>query len=57
MSKLRDRCASHHVVRSARSRPQGILATHKDGARVRAEPFDAVELDLGILWADVVLDE
>jgi hypothetical protein len=23
--------------------------------RVRAEPFDAIELDLGILWADVDL--
>jgi Uma2 family endonuclease len=34
-----------------------ILATHKDAARVRAEPFDAIELDLGILWADVVLDD
>jgi Uma2 family endonuclease len=32
-----------------------ILATHKDNARVRAEPFDAIELDLGVLWADVVL--
>lgn len=24
-------------------------------AKVRAEPFDAIELDLGILWADVRL--
>ncbi|MCC6551406.1 MAG: Uma2 family endonuclease [Polyangiaceae bacterium] len=24
---------------------------HRAGARVRAEPFDAVELDLGVLWA------
>ena len=32
-----------------------ILATHKDDARVRAEPFDAIELDLSVLWADVVL--
>ncbi len=23
---------------------------------VRAEPFDAIELELGILWADVKLD-
>jgi hypothetical protein len=34
-----------------------ILATHKDNARVRAEPFDAIELDLGVLWADVVLSD
>jgi Uma2 family endonuclease len=34
-----------------------ILATHKDDARVRAEPFDAIELELGILWADVVLND
>jgi hypothetical protein len=27
----------------------------KDDARVRAEPFDAFELELGILWADVEL--
>lgn len=29
------------------------LATFKDDAKVRAEPFDAIELDLAILWADV----
>ena len=27
-----------------------LLAVHRDGARVRAEPFDAIELDLAILW-------
>ncbi|MCC6551864.1 MAG: Uma2 family endonuclease [Polyangiaceae bacterium] len=27
-----------------------LLAVHRDGARVRAEPFDAVELDLALLW-------
>jgi Uma2 family endonuclease len=32
-----------------------ILATHADEARVRAEPFDAIELELGALWADVVI--
>lgn len=32
-----------------------IVATHRDAERVRAEPFDAIELDLSILWADVVL--
>jgi Uma2 family endonuclease len=31
------------------------LAVHRDDARVRAEPFDAVELELGALWADVRL--
>ncbi len=30
-----------------------ILATHKDDDVVRAEPFDAIELSLAILWADV----
>ncbi len=28
-----------------------ILATHAHDAKVRAEPFDAIELDLAILWA------
>lgn len=28
------------------------VATWRDGARVRAEPFDAIELDLALLWAD-----
>jgi hypothetical protein len=32
-----------------------ILATDKESARVRAEPLDAIELDLGVLWEDVVL--
>lgn len=27
-----------------------IVATLKDDAKVRAEPFDAIELDLAILW-------
>ena len=27
-----------------------LLAVHRDAARVRAEPFDAIELDLGVLW-------
>jgi Uma2 family endonuclease len=29
-----------------------LLAVHKDDARVRAEPFEALELELGVLWAD-----
>lgn len=32
-----------------------IVAAHADDAKVRAEPFDAIELDLSILWADVQL--
>jgi Uma2 family endonuclease len=28
-----------------------LLDTHERGARVRAEPFDAIELDLAALWA------
>ena len=28
-----------------------IVGTWHDGARVRAEPFDAIELDLAALWA------
>jgi Uma2 family endonuclease len=30
-----------------------LLAVHKNAERVRAEPFDAFELDLAVLWADV----
>lgn len=35
--------------------PEGwiLRAAFRDDARVRAEPFDAIELDLAILWADV----
>lgn len=29
-----------------------IAAVHDGEARVRAEPFDAIELDLGLLWGD-----
>jgi Uma2 family endonuclease len=32
-----------------------IVATFTDDARVRAEPFEAFELELGLLWADVQL--
>jgi hypothetical protein len=28
-----------------------LLATWRDDASVRAEPFDAIELELGALWA------
>lgn len=29
-----------------------LLGTWADDARARAEPFDAFELELGLLWAD-----
>jgi Uma2 family endonuclease len=29
-----------------------LVATYEGAARVRAEPFDAVELDLAPLWGD-----
>lgn len=32
-----------------------ILSSHRDDERVRARPFDAIELELGLLWADVVI--
>lgn len=27
-----------------------LVATHRDDAKVRAVPFDAIELELGALW-------
>lgn len=27
-----------------------VLAVHRDGAKVRAEPFEAIELELAALW-------
>ena len=32
-----------------------IVSAHANRDRVRAEPFDAIELELGVLWADVEL--
>jgi hypothetical protein len=32
-----------------------VLSVHHDEAKVHVEPFDAIELDLAILWADVRL--
>jgi Uma2 family endonuclease len=29
------------------------LAVHTDDERVRAEPFDAIELELAVLWSDL----
>lgn len=34
-----------------------LLGAWRDEARVRVPPFDAIELDLAILWADVVLPD
>lgn len=34
-----------------------LRGTWRDDERVRAEPFDAIELELGVLWADVVLPD
>jgi Uma2 family endonuclease len=31
-----------------------LVDTYHDAARVRAEPFDAIELDLSMLWASIV---
>ena len=31
-----------------------LVSAHAEDERIRAEPFDAVELELGALWADVV---
>jgi Uma2 family endonuclease len=33
-----------------------LVATYGENDRVRAEPFDAIELELGVLWADVERD-
>jgi Uma2 family endonuclease len=42
------------VLRLEQSR-WAVLSTHRGDERVRAEPFDAFNLELGILWADVRL--
>jgi Uma2 family endonuclease len=34
-----------------------VIGTHRDEERVRAEPFDAIELDLSILWVDIEAPE
>lgn len=33
-----------------------LLGTYTDAARVRAEPFEVFELELAVLWQDVVLE-
>lgn len=32
-----------------------VIAIHRDDQRVRVEPFDAIELDLSILWQDLIV--
>ncbi len=34
-----------------------LVASHEGTEKVRAEPFEAIELDLSILWADVVFPD
>ena len=34
-----------------------LVGVYRDDQRVRAEPFDAIELDLSILWAGAPIDE
>lgn len=31
-----------------------LVASWRDDVRIRAEPFDAIELDLSVLWADIL---
>jgi Uma2 family endonuclease len=33
-----------------------VIGVWRDSAVIRAEPFDAVDLELGALWADVDID-
>jgi Uma2 family endonuclease len=45
---------STHALEVHRRSPEGwlVVATHGADERVRAEPFEAIELDLTALWAD-----
>ena len=45
------------VLQLGEDRSWILRAAFRDDAVVRAPPFDAIELDLAILWADVVLPE
>jgi Uma2 family endonuclease len=38
-----------------RARRWRAIATHHDDQRVRAEPFDAIELDLSLLWRKLAM--
>ena len=61
MSVLRRRDAGSRAL-SGEPDPRGdglhegkwlTLVVHHDDQRVRAEPFDGIELDLVVLWADL----
>jgi len=41
------------VARDSLSRQWSILATHAGNEVVRAEPFDAIELELAARWRDL----
>jgi Uma2 family endonuclease len=45
-----DRVLEVHRLENGR---WSLLASYIDDAIVRAEPFDAIELELGRLWADL----
>jgi hypothetical protein len=48
--------APRHMVAEIMERERWlVLGVWKDNAGVRAEPFEALELELGVLWADVQL--
>ncbi len=48
---------TQHTLEVLQLRPDGwsLRGTWRDEERGRAEPFDAIELELGALWADVVI--
>ena len=47
--------APQHTLEILRATAAGwlIAAVHRGDVRVRAEPFDAIELDLAVLWAAI----
>ena len=42
-----------HEVMRRQERQWLQVGVHRDEVKVRAEPFDAIELDIGVLWADL----
>jgi Uma2 family endonuclease len=45
------------VLQLGQDRNWILRAAFRDDAVVRAQPFDAIELDLAILWADVIIPD
>ncbi|WP_437742925.1 hypothetical protein WME73_47450 [Sorangium sp. So ce302] len=41
-----------HVLPRPAPRRWGPAAVYRDAARVRVVPFEAIELDLSVLWAE-----